>query len=239
MGRGGVETGEGVGSGDVDTAGDSRRSTLHASRKRPRPPARDRAPAERTTATGGTEQARLAASFEAKSAQLLQQFVASHSQRTLSADDVRLGWGPKYVSPQPGATRRFKCTNTCATPPTIGSTLCSNEGCSKAGTELCYHCKSTLCIECDDCQHGSDGGLPSPHIHRRVTYRQGFKQQKCGNLDACPVWPELPPTFECPTSGCNSTTYRRLPWTEPDGGVVRVVELRTYRTQVRAGCTSS
>ena len=51
VGRG-VATGEGVGSGDVDTgggalAGDSRRSTLHASRKRPRPPARDRKLAER------------------------------------------------------------------------------------------------------------------------------------------------------------------------------------------------
>ena len=79
-GSGGAETG--AGSPSVR----SPPSTAHASREcaLPAPPAARAG----TPAAGTSKQAQLAASFEAKSAQLLQQFVAFRSQRTLSTDDL-------------------------------------------------------------------------------------------------------------------------------------------------------
>ena len=231
--------GAGAGSGGAETGAGSPSvrsppSTAHASREctLPAPPAARAG----TPAAAASKQAQLAASFEAKSAQLLQQFVAFRSQRTLSTDDRCLGWGRKFVSPQPAAIRRFQCRFTPAAVRNIGCPPCSTDGCSNFGTEVCYNCESSLCIVCDDCRHGSGGGLPCPHLHRRVTYRHGYEQQKCANLDSCPVWPELPPRSECPTSGCKSTTYRRLPWGEPDGGVVRVLDLGTCHDRAGKGC---
>ena len=111
-GSGGAETG--AGSPSVR----SPPSTAHASREcaLPAPPAARAG----TPAAGTSKQAQLAASFEAKSAQLLQQFVAFRSQRTLSTDDRCLGWGRKFVSPQPAAIRRFQCPFTPAAVRNIG-----------------------------------------------------------------------------------------------------------------------
>lgn len=173
--------GAGAGSGGAETGAGSPSvrsppSTAHASREctLPAPPAARAG----TPAAAASKQAQLAASFEAKSAQLLQQFVAFRSQRTLPTDDRCLGWGRKFVSPQPAAIRRFQCPFTPAAVRNIGCPPCSTDGCGNFGTEVCYNCKSSLCIACDDCRHGSGGGLPSPHLHRRVTYRHGYRQQK-------------------------------------------------------------
>ena len=83
--------GAGAGSGGAETGAGSPSvrsppSTAHASREcaLPAPPAARAG----TPAAGTSKQAQLAASFEAKSAQLLQQFVAFRSQRTLSTDDL-------------------------------------------------------------------------------------------------------------------------------------------------------
>lgn len=172
-----------------------------------------------------SEQASLAESFTRMSAQLLQQYVASHARRVLTSDDEDGGWGGRHGVVGSGSTDRFKCSSMSKSVDD-SSCPCSREGCLNEATDHCFHCNADMCPGCDDSMHQHGAVLASPHLHERVTFRQGYEQMKHGSIDTRLVWPELPPVFQCPQADCTSRKYRRLPW-QGDGGIVRVIDWST------------
>lgn len=220
-----LRTGNGSGRGSSDTgaavaaAGAPSAATVSGATRAPA----SRSEAKATGLPAETEQARIASSFARVSSQLLQQFVGSHARRVLTAADSKLGWGGLRGSTSHATTDRFQCRSTAADVEQ-SPWLCSVEGCSNTASEHCFNCESDMCPECDTRAHTVGGGVPAPHLHERVTYRQGYEQLKNGDVDTRLVWPELPPVFTCPQDKCTSRTYRRQPWRE-DGGIARVIDL--------------